>query len=74
MKTFTDTLRLVNPARKNVAATYILTYEPQINPDPFQRYADRAAARGWPVLKMISDHVVERTHRAELVKLLEGLP
>ena len=74
LKTFTDTLRLVNPARKNVAATYILTYEPQINPDPFQRYADRAAARGWPVLKMISDHVVERTHRAELVKLLEGLP
>ncbi|HTI04537.1 MAG TPA: alpha/beta fold hydrolase [Gemmatimonadales bacterium] len=74
LRTFTDTLRLVNPARKNVAATYILTYEPQINPDPFQRYADRAAARGWPVLKMISDHVVERTHRAELVKLLEGLP
>jgi len=74
LRTFTDTLQLVNPARKNVAATYILTYEPQINPDPFQRYADRAAARGWPVLKMISDHVVERTHRAELVKLLEGLP
>ena len=74
LKTFTDTLRLVNPARKNVAATYILTYEPQINPDPFQRYADRAAARGWPVLKMVSDHVVERTHRAELVQLLEGLP
>ncbi len=73
-RTFTDPLRLVNPARKNVAATYILTYEPQINPDPFQRYADRAAARGWPVLKMVSDHVVERSHRAELVKLLEGIP
>ena len=74
LRTFTDTLRLVNPARKNVAATYILTYEPQIDPDPFQRYADRAAARGWPVLKMVSDHVVERSHRAELVKLLEGIP
>ncbi|HWC73632.1 MAG TPA: alpha/beta fold hydrolase [Gemmatimonadales bacterium] len=74
LRTFTDTLRLVNPARKNVPATYILTYEPQINPDPFQRYADRAAARGWPVLKMVSDHVVERSHRAELVKLLESIP
>lgn len=74
LKTFSDTLRLVNPARKNVAATYILTYEPQIVPDPFQRYADRAAARGWPVLKMVSNHVVERTHRAELVTLLERIP
>ena len=74
LKTFTDTLRLVNPARLKVPSTYILTYEPQIQPDPFQMFADRAAARGWPVLKMISDHVVERTHRSELVALLEKIP
>jgi len=74
LRTFTDTLRLVNPARRNVAAAYILTYEPQITPDPFQPFADRAAARGWPVYKMVSDHLPERNHRAELVALLERIP
>src|SRR6266481_5283770 len=64
LRTFTDTLRLVNPARRNVAAAYILTYEPQITPDPFQMFADRAAGRGWPVYKMVSDHLHERTNRA----------
>ncbi len=74
LRTFTDTLRLVNPARRKVAAAYILTYEPQITPDPFQMFADRAAARGWPVYKMVSDHLPERTHRSELVALLERVP
>jgi len=74
LKTFTDTLRLVNPARLQVPGSYILTYEPQITPDPFQMFADRAAARGWPVLKMVSDHTPERSHRAELVTLLEKAP
>jgi pimeloyl-ACP methyl ester carboxylesterase len=74
LRTFTDTLRLVNPARLQVPASYILTYEPQVTPDPFQPFADRAAARGWPVYKMVSDHLPERTHRAELVALLERIP
>jgi pimeloyl-ACP methyl ester carboxylesterase len=74
LRTFTDTLRLVNPARLKVPAAYILTYEPQITPDPFQMFADRAAARGWPVYKMVSDHLPERTHRTELVTLLERVP
>ena len=71
LKTFTDTLRLVNPARARVPATYILTFEPQVNPDPFQRYADRAAARGWPVHRMQADHIPERTNPTGLVALLE---
>jgi len=74
LRTFTDTLRLVNPARLRVPSSYILTYEPQVTPDPFQPYADRAAARGWPVYKMVSDHLPERTHSAELVALLERVP
>ncbi len=74
LKTFTDPIRLVNPARLKVASTYVLTYEPQITPDPFQMFADRAAARGWPVIKMVSDHLAERTHRTELVALLEKVP
>ena len=71
LKTFTDTLRLVNPARSKVAGTYILTYEPQVTPDPFQRDADRAAARGWPVHRMQADHIPERTNPTGLVTLLE---
>ena len=74
LRTFTDTLKLVNPARRKVPAAYILTYEPQITPDPFQPFADRAAKRGWTVYKMVSDHLPERTHRAELVALLEKVP
>jgi len=74
LRTFTDTLRLVNPRRLQVPSSYILTYEPQITPDPFQSFADRAAARGWPVYKMVSDHLPERNHRAELVALLERIP
>ena len=73
LKTFTDTLRLVNPARRKVPATYILTFEPQVNPDPFQRFADRAAARGWPVERMQADHIPERTNPAGLVALLERI-
>lgn len=71
LKTFTDTLRLVNPARRRVLATYILTFEPQVTPDPFQRFADRAAARGWAVHRMQADHIPERTNPTGLVALLE---
>jgi pimeloyl-ACP methyl ester carboxylesterase len=74
LRTFTDTLKLVNPARQKVPAAYILTYEPNITPDSFQPFADRAAKRGWTVYKMVSDHLPERTHRAELVALLEKVP
>ena len=73
LKTFTDTLRLVNPARRTVPATYILTFEPQVNPDPFQRFADRAAARGWRVERMQADHIPERSNPAGLVALLERI-
>ena len=70
-RTFTDTLRLVNPAGRRVPATYILTFEPAVTPDAFQRYADRAAARGWRVERLQADHIPERSARAALVTLLE---
>lgn len=73
LKTFTDTLRLVNPARTKVPAVYILTFEPQVTPDPFQRHADRAAARGWPVHRMQADHIPERSNPSGLVALLQRI-
>lgn len=74
LHTFTDTLRLVNPARSRVPATYILTVERGKTTDDFQRFADRAAARGWSVQQMEADHVPERSARAALVTLLERIP
>lgn len=73
-RTFTDTLRLVNPARRSLPATYILTFEPTALPDPFQRFADRAEARGWPVHRLQADHNPARSARGPLVALLVGVP
>ena len=74
LRTFTDTLRLVNPAARRIPATYILTVEPGREPDAFQPFADRAAARGWPVVRMQADHNPQRTAPAALVALLERVP
>ncbi|HEV8264813.1 MAG TPA: alpha/beta fold hydrolase [Gemmatimonadales bacterium] len=74
LRTFTDTLRLVNPGGRRIPAAYILTFEPTVTPDPFQRFADRAAARGWPVYRLQADHVPERSARGALVALLERVP
>jgi pimeloyl-ACP methyl ester carboxylesterase len=73
LRTFTDTLRLVNPASRRIPAIYILTIEPGKPPDPFQRFADRAAARGWAVYQLEADHVPERSAPAALAALLERL-
>jgi hypothetical protein len=74
LRTFTDTLRLGNPASPRIPGIYILTVEPGTTPDPFQRFADRAAARGWSVFQMEADHVPERSAPAALVTLLERIP
>ena len=74
MRTFTDTLHLSNPAGRRVPGTYILTVERAVTPDPFQTFADRAAARGWPVYRLTADHNPQRSARAALVDLLAGVP
>ena len=71
LRTFTDTLRLLNPASRSIPATYVLTIEPGKTPDAFQRFADRAVARGWKVYQLEADHVPERSASAALVTLLE---
>lgn len=70
LKTFTDTLRLTNPKAHAVPGSYILTFERGKEPDPFQPFADRAKARGWPVFRLEADHNAQRSARAGLVKLL----
>jgi pimeloyl-ACP methyl ester carboxylesterase len=73
-RTFTDTLRLVNPAGRRIPGTYILTFEPAVTPDPFQPFADRAAARGWPVYRIQTGHTPERDARGPRVTLLNAVP
>jgi hypothetical protein len=74
LRTFTDTLRLINPAGRRVPGTYLLTVEPGVTRDPFQGFADRAAARGWPVYQLTADHNAQRSAVAALVALLNGVP
>jgi pimeloyl-ACP methyl ester carboxylesterase len=73
LRTFTDTVRLTNPAAGSVPAAYILTVEPGKTPDPFQRFADRASARGWRVYQLLADHTPERSAPAALVRILDQL-
>jgi len=74
VRTLTDTLWLTSPSSRRVPGTYILTVEPDRVPDAFQRFADRAAARGWPVHTIQSDHNPQRHARAPLVELLDAIP
>jgi len=73
-RTLTDTLRLMNPARLRVPGTYILTFEPTQLPDPFEKFATRAAARHWPVFRIQADHTPERSAREPLVRIMASVP
>lgn len=70
LHTFTDTLRLLNPIARKVPGIFILTVEPGKEPDQFQRFADRATARGWPVWHLNADHLPERSNPVALADIL----
>lgn len=69
-RTFTDRLRLNNPAARSLPATYILTIDAGKTADDFDRFAERARQRGWPVVRMVANHVPERSAPEELAGLL----
>lgn len=58
LKTLTEPITLKNPAAARIPGTYILTVEKGVKPedDDFFPSAERARARGWPVLLMEGDH------------------
>jgi pimeloyl-ACP methyl ester carboxylesterase len=77
VKTFTDPIVLKNqPAVAKIPATYILTVDPGKKPedDDFFASAERAKARGWPVIIMEADHVPQWRKPDALAGLLLGLP
>ncbi len=76
LKTFTDSIVLKNQAAAaKIPATYILTVETGKKPedDAFYPSAERAKARGWPVIIMEGDHNPHWRQPAALVELLGGV-
>lgn len=54
--TFTEPITLGNPAAARVPAAFLLTVEAGRTSDDFDRFAERARARGWDVVVMEGDH------------------
>ena len=76
LKTFTDPISLKNPAAAKIPVTYILTVEKGRKPeeDDFYAASERARVRGWPVIIMEGDHVVNWRQPEALARLLLELP
>lgn len=76
-KCFSEPISLTNQAvAGKLPTTYILTVDAGQPPeqDDFYPFYQRAKTRGWTVLIMEGDHNVQRSHRKELVGLLESAP
>ena len=54
--TFTESIEIANPEAARLPAAFLLTVEAGTSSDDFDRFADRARARGWPVIEMAGDH------------------
>jgi len=72
LKTLTEPIVLTNPAAAKIPGTYILTVEKGAKPeeDDFFPSAERARARGWPVLVMEGDHNPHWRQPEALAKLI----
>ncbi|HWA27086.1 MAG TPA: alpha/beta fold hydrolase [Lacunisphaera sp.] len=75
-RTVHDPIHLTNPAAAKIPGTYILTVEPGKKPedDTFFPSAERAKARGWPVIIMEADHVPQWRKPEATAELLLRLP
>lgn len=73
-RTLTDPISLKNRAARELPATYILTVDPGKQQDDFDPFAERARARGWPVLRLSADHNAQWSAPDALVEMLNGLP
>lgn len=72
LKTWTDTIKLDNPERLNIATTFILTVEKGVAPqkDAFFMQSERAREKGWPVLLLEANHNAQWSAPDALVSLL----
>jgi pimeloyl-ACP methyl ester carboxylesterase len=75
-KSFTEPLKLENPAARKIPGTYILTVDPgkaEAN-DDFAPFGQRAKSRGWTYHVLQADHTPERSAVGELTTLLRNVP
>jgi pimeloyl-ACP methyl ester carboxylesterase len=72
VKTFTDTITLMNQQRLQLSTTYILTVSKgtAAAADDFASQAERAKRKGWPVLQMEADHNPQWSATEALVDFL----
>lgn len=75
VKTFTDTIHLINPLRIKIPTTYILTVAKGIDAkaDDFALQAERATKKNWPVLILEADHNPQWSAPEAFVQMLEKL-
>ncbi|HVT80117.1 MAG TPA: alpha/beta fold hydrolase [Phycisphaerae bacterium] len=75
-KAFTETISLKSAAARKVPAVYLLLVDPgkTAAEDTFYPCYQRAVARGWETWTYESDHNAQRSHVADLVKMLEKAP
>lgn len=74
-KTFIDTISLNNPDRLKIPTTYILLYNKGTDPDKDGAafFAERADKKGWPVIKLESDHNIQWSAPEEFVDILKEI-
>lgn len=72
VKTFTDTIALLNQQRLQLSTTYILTVSKgtAAAADDFATQAERAKRKGWPVLQFEADHNPQWSATEALAELL----
>ena len=73
MLTFTEAIELSNLEAVRLPAVYLLTIEDGSETDDFDRFADRARARGWPVVTMEGDHNPHWYQPEAFVEVLSGI-
>ena len=74
--TFTQPIRLTRPPDRSGRPTTYVLYVPPGRPAAdakFAFFARRAAAFGWPVRTLASDHNAQWSHPAELARLIDSL-
>lgn len=75
-KTLSEPISLKNPAARKIPTVYLLLIDAGRTPqqDTFYRFYQRAESRGWTLRSFESDHNAQRSHRDQLVKILEEAP
>jgi pimeloyl-ACP methyl ester carboxylesterase len=71
--TYEQPISLKNPKRDDVPGTFILAVEPGTEKGRFEKFADRAKQRGWPVIQLVTSHNIQRTVPDEYAQIIKDI-